>query len=98
VNPRAAWSRFIFPENKLRLAYLLRRNGFRVRMHGYEYLVAYGNAFLCSILLQPLENTVLIREFKWIEGSGMMVERIAGLIRTLDAESRVLIRRVGEPF
>jgi len=98
VNPRTALSRFVFPENRLRLAYLLRRNGFHVRMHGYEYLVAHGNAFLCSIFLQPLESTVLIREFKWIEGSSMMVERIAGLIRALDAESKVLIRRAGEPF
>lgn len=91
MSPHAARSRFIFPGNRLRLASLLRRNGFRVRMHGCEYLVAYGNAFLCLILLQPLENTVLIREFKWIEGSSRIVEKIAGLIRTLDAESTVII-------
>lgn len=91
MSPHAARSLFIFPENRLRLASLLRRNGFRVRMHGYEYLVAYDNAFLCLILLQPLENTVLIREFKWIEGSSRIVEKIAGLIRTLDAESTVII-------
>jgi len=89
VNPEANRSLFIFPETRLRLAYLLRRNGFHVRMHGYEYLVSYGNRFLCLILLQPFEATVLIRVFKWLEGSSMLVERIAGLVKTLDETSRV---------
>ncbi|MGQ9596404.1 MAG: hypothetical protein ACUVUS_03300 [Thermoproteota archaeon] len=91
MNLRSAMSRFIFPANRLRLASLLRRNGFHVRMHGYEYLVAHDNAFLCLILLQPLENTVLIREFKWAERSRELVEKIVELIRTLDAESRVIM-------
>ncbi len=91
MSSEAARSTFIFPENRLRLAHLLRRNGFKVRMHGYEYLVAYGSMFLCLILLQPSEGTVLIREFKWIKESSKLVERIVGLIRTLDAASRIIV-------
>ncbi|MEM3648953.1 MAG: hypothetical protein QW506_07300 [Thermoproteota archaeon] len=91
MSLEAARSMFIFPENRLRLAYLLRRNGFKVRMHGYEYLVAYGSMFLCLILLQPSEGTVLIREFKWIKESSKLVERIVGLIKTLDAASRIIV-------
>lgn len=84
-------SLFIFPEKRLRLASMLRRNGFYVRMHGYEYLVAHGNAFLCLVLLQPLENIVLIKEFKWAGGSHMLIEKVIELIRTIDAKSRVII-------
>ncbi len=91
MRPRTARSLFIFPENRIRLAYLIRRNGFYVRMHGYEYLVAYENMFLCLIILQPLEASILIREFKWVDGHRKLVERIVELIRTLDAESRVII-------
>jgi hypothetical protein len=90
MNHSVNRSPFIFPETRLRLASLLRINGFQVRMHGYEYLVSYGNAFLCLILLQPFEATVLIRVFKWIEESSMLVEKIVGLVKTLDKTSRVI--------
>ncbi|MEM2998723.1 MAG: hypothetical protein QW542_07235 [Thermoproteota archaeon] len=91
MGSEAARSILIFPENRLRLAHLLMRNGFKVRMHGYEYLVAYGSMFLCLILLQPSEGTVLIREFKWIKESSKLVERIVGLIKTLDTASKVIV-------
>ena len=89
MNSSVNRSPFIFPETRLRLASLLRINGFQVRMHGYEYLISYGNAFLCLILLQPFEATVLIKVFKWIEESSMLVERIIGLVKTIDKQFSV---------
>ncbi|MGQ9478905.1 MAG: hypothetical protein ACUVQ0_02645 [Thermoproteota archaeon] len=84
-------SPFVFPEERLRLAWLIRRNGFSVRMHGYEYLVAYIDRFLCLILLQPLEKTILIREFKWLNDYNGHVRRIIELIRSVDSVSRIVI-------
>lgn len=88
---QAAKSPFIFPENRLRLAWLIRNNGFSVRIHGYEYLVAYGNRFLCLLLLQPTDKTILVREFKWLDESRKLIEKIIELIRTMDEESRIIV-------
>jgi hypothetical protein len=84
-------SPFIFPENRLRLAWLIRDNGFSVRIHGYEYLVAYGNRFLCLILLQPTDMTILVKEFKWLDESRKLIRKIIELIRTMDERSRIVV-------
>jgi hypothetical protein len=83
-------SPFIFPENRLKLAWLIRRKGFSVRMHGYEYLVAYEGRFLCLILLQPMEGVILIKEFKWIEDSHKHLNRIIESIRSIDNVSEIV--------
>ena len=80
----------MFPQNRLKLAWLIREKGFSVRMHGYEYLIAYGDRFLCLILLQPMEGTILIKEFKWIEDSRKQLNKIVELIRSLDNVSRIV--------
>ncbi|MEM3712997.1 MAG: hypothetical protein QXR97_05630 [Thermoproteota archaeon] len=84
-------SPFMFPENRLKLAWLIRREGFYVRMHGYEYLVSHGGRFLCLILLQPMDRTVMIKVFKWIKDSHRQVERIVGLIKSLDNVSTLVV-------
>lgn len=88
---KATKSPFIFPENRLKLAWLIRDSGFSVRIHGYEYLVAYSNRFLCLILLQPTDTTILVKEFKWLEDSSRLVEKIVELIRTMDKESEIIV-------
>jgi hypothetical protein len=84
-------SPFIFPENRLKLAWLIRDNGFSVRIHGYEYLVAHGNRFLCLILLQPIDMTILVKEFKWLDESHKLIRKLIELIRTIDERSRIVI-------
>ncbi len=83
-------SPLILPENRLKLAWLIRGKGFSVRMHGYEYLVAYGGRFLCLILLQPMEGIILIKEFKWIEDSRKHLDEIVESIRSLDNASQIV--------
>ncbi|MBO3839760.1 MAG: hypothetical protein QXN75_05570 [Thermoproteota archaeon] len=84
-------SPFIFPENRLKLAWLIRREGFYVRMHGYEYLLSYKGRFLCLILLQPIDEVIMIKVFKWIKDSRKQVERIVELIRSLDNVSELVV-------
>ncbi|MEM2608684.1 MAG: hypothetical protein QXT87_05520 [Thermoproteota archaeon] len=84
-------SPFMFPENRLKLAWLIRREGFYVRMHGYEYLVSHEGRFLCLILLQPMNRTVMIKVFKWIGNSHRRVGRIIELIKSLDNVSEIVV-------
>ncbi|MBO3800222.1 MAG: hypothetical protein FGF52_04120 [Candidatus Brockarchaeota archaeon] len=86
-----ARSPFIFPENRLKLARLIKGKGFSVRMHGYEYLVAHGGRFLCLILLQPMEGIIMVKMFKWIEDSHKQVEKIIQLIKSLDSVSKLIV-------
>lgn len=84
-------SPFLFPENRLKLAWLIRREGFYVRIHGYEYLVSHGGRFLCLILLQPIDRVIMIKVFKWIDDSHRQVDRIVELIRSLDNVSELVV-------
>lgn len=88
---QSAKSPFVFPENRLRLAWLIRKSGFSVRIHGYEYLIAYENRFLCLILLQPTDKTILVKEFKWLNEPRKLVEKIVELIRTMDEVSKIIV-------
>jgi len=90
-SKRAAMSPFMFPENRLKLAWLIRERGFSVRMHGYEYLVAHGGRFLCLILLQPMDRIIMVRVFKWIADSHKHAEKIVDLIRSLDNVSKIIV-------
>lgn len=77
--------------NRLKLLYMLRENGFEVRMHAYEYLVAYKNRFLCLILLFPRENRVTIKVFNWIQDNKKLTDRITTLIEEIEKEISVEI-------
>lgn len=71
-------------QNRLKLLYLLRSSGFEVRMHAYEYLVAYNNRFLCLILLFPMESKVMIKMFDWIPNSSLLVNKIVSVIKKVE--------------
>ncbi|MCS7138684.1 MAG: hypothetical protein NZ873_01335 [Crenarchaeota archaeon] len=83
-------SPFMFPENRLKLARLIRGKGFYVRMHGYEYLVSHDGRFLCLIFLQPNNRIIMIKVFKWIEDSHNQVKEIVELIRSIDSVSELV--------
>ena len=51
-------------EARFRLLNLLRRSGYGVRMHAYEYFVR-GKRFIAFIHLMPSENLAVIRGFRW---------------------------------
>jgi len=82
---------FILQSNRLKLLYRLSENGFKVRMHAYEYLVAYKDKFLCLILLFPRENRVIIKVFNWIQNSKELTDKIVKLIREIEKDISIEI-------
>lgn len=78
--------------NRLKLLYLLRNSGFEVRMHAYEYLVAYNDRFLCLILLFPLDNKATIKVFNWIPNNSLLINKIASIIKKIEEEVTIEIK------
>ncbi|MGQ9513687.1 MAG: hypothetical protein ACUVTL_01320 [Thermoproteota archaeon] len=77
-------SAFVFPKKRLELLYLLQRNGYKVRMHSYEYIVR-DRKIVSTIILSPEWNLVKIKCIRWnIEESLQATKRIGAMIRSLD--------------
>ena len=53
-------SKFALQENRLRLLRQLKKHGYFVRMHAYEYIVGDGEKFIAIILLEPYFNRAAI--------------------------------------
>ncbi|MEM3789848.1 MAG: hypothetical protein QW260_01995 [Thermoproteota archaeon] len=78
-------------QNRLKLLYLLRNSGFEVRMHAYEYLVAYNNKFLCLILLFPMENKAVIKIFRWIPNNSSLINEVVSTIKEIEKETEITV-------
>lgn len=78
--------------NRLKLLYLLRNSGFEVRMHAYEYLVAYNKRFLCLILLFPMENKATIKVFGWISDNNPLINEVISTIKKIEENVRIEVR------
>ncbi|MGB9759184.1 MAG: hypothetical protein ACP5KW_06975 [Thermoproteota archaeon] len=78
--------------NRLKLLYLLRNSGFEVRMHAYEYLVAYNSRFLCLILLFPLDNKATIKVFDWIPDNSLLINKIVSIIKKVEKDVAIEIK------
>ncbi len=76
------------PEGRLRLLLELRKRGFRVRMHAYEYLVADESGFAAIILLEPWAGRAELLELK--EGAA---DEVAGAVTSVDPSIRVVVDR-----
>jgi hypothetical protein len=80
---------FTFPEKRMELLYLLQRNGYKVRMHSYEYIVR-GRKIVSTIILSPEWNSAKIRCIKWnLEESLQAIKRIEAMIRSLDPNIKI---------
>jgi len=78
---------------RLKLLNLLKREGYDVRMHAYEYFVR-GRYFIAFIQLMPSRNMAVITGFKWNEEEfkvnvGKIVELIKHIDPTITVESRL---------
>lgn len=74
---------------RLKLLYRLRREGFYVRMHAYEYLIGDNKGFLALIFLEPWANRCLILPLR----SDKKIAMVLKLIKKLDPAIRVKIER-----
>ncbi len=69
---------------RLRLLNLLKREGYGVRMHAYEYFVR-SKYFIAFIQLMPSRNMAVITGFKWNEEEFKVnVSKIVELIKRID--------------
>lgn len=78
--------------NRLNLLYLLRDSGFEVRMHAYEYLVAYNSRFLCLILLFPIDNKATIKVFSWLPDNSLLVDKIVSIIKKVEKDVKIEVK------
>ena len=74
---------------RLKLLYRLKREGFYVRMHAYEYLVGDNKGFLALIFLEPWANRCLILPLRCDKKMTMILK----LIKKLDPAIKVEIER-----
>lgn len=82
---------FILPENRLNLLHSLQKEGFQVRMHGYEFFV-WKNLFVCVLSFLPWSGIVFIRRIPWNkEESEASVMKILKILRSMDPDIRTYI-------
>ncbi|MBS7609017.1 hypothetical protein KEJ19_00390 [Candidatus Bathyarchaeota archaeon] len=62
----------------------LQREGFQVRMHGYEFFVR-KSLFVCALSLLPWSGIVLIRLIPWNrEESEASIIKMLNILRSMD--------------
>ena len=84
---------FIFTsiEKRAILFNLLRKCGFKVRMHSYQYFIR-GKKFVCIAHAHPMWNFITLYKIKWnIEESEKAIEKIVKIIKTLDPKIRIKV-------
>lgn len=70
---------------RLRLLYRLKKEGFYVRMHAYEYLVGDEEGFLALIFLEPWTSRCFILPLRYSE----KINAILKLIEKLDPSIKI---------
>lgn len=76
-------------EARFKLLNLLRRSGYGVRMHAYEYFIR-GNHFIAFIHLKPSEGLAIIRGFRWnLDEFKNNVENLKRLMKLIDPNIRI---------
>lgn len=77
---------------RLRLLNLLKRSGYKVRMHAYEYFIR-NRYFFAFIHLMPSSSLVVIRGFRWnLREFEDNVERLKTIIRRIDPEVKIEVQ------
>ncbi len=79
-------SPLLSPEGRLSLLQELRRRGFYVRMHAYEYLVGDEREFLCIILLEPHQGEATVVRLR-----RRAVNRIVEAIKSVDPGIHIVV-------
>lgn len=80
------------PEGRLSLLQELRRRGFYVRMHAYEYLVADRTGFLAILLLEPSAGSATVVDLRGSKGE---ISAIVDSVLAVDPQISIRMRRPG---
>lgn len=77
---------------RLELLYKLRRKGFYVRMHAYEYLLGFEGRIIGVLLLEPRRNEATL----WLSPKVINSERIYNLINEalMSIDPTIKVRRI----
>ena len=77
-------SAFDSSEKRRKFFYRIIDEGFKVRMHSYEYFIR-GSKFVCVVVLYPQWNSATIHRIPWnMEESEKAVERILEILREFE--------------
>lgn len=78
-------------ESRYELLKLLKSEGMYVRWHAYEYLIGYKGKLACLIFIEPMNNRVLIKKFKWSNFSNEASEIIKNKIVSINKKIKIEI-------
>lgn len=78
-------------ESRYELLKLLKSEGMYVRWHAYEYLIGYKEKLACLIFIEPMNNRVLIKKFKWSNFSNEASEIIKNKIVSINKKIKIEI-------
>ncbi|RLE84441.1 MAG: hypothetical protein DRJ41_03110 [Thermoprotei archaeon] len=81
------FSPFIKHEERLRLAYNIRKHGFYVRLHAYEYIVGDRTRFVAIVLLEPFLGRAMVK----IINNGENLNKIISSIKSIDSKINIEI-------
>lgn len=80
---------FSLPDNRRSLVFRLMKEGFKVRMHGYEYFIRKGK-FICMLILYPYWSSAVIYRVEWnLKEFNEAIDRITRILREIDSELKI---------
>ena len=78
-------------EKRREFLYSIIKNGFKVRMHSYEYFIR-KEKFVCIVILHPQWNSATIHRITWnMKESERAAEGIAKILKEVDPTIEVAI-------
>jgi len=79
----------VLRKKRWELMELLRKEGFYVRLHAYEYLLGYDNQLKGLLLLEPFEGNAFLKIFE--KKDDEVIEKIKKCVYFIDKKIRLYI-------
>jgi len=77
----------VLRKKRWELMELLKKEGFYVRLHAYEYLLGYNHRLKGLLLLEPFEGKALLKIFE--KRNNEIVEKIKKCVYSIDKKIRL---------
>ena len=77
----------VLRKKRWELMELLRKEGFYVRLHAYEYLLGYDNQLKGLLLLEPFEGNAFLKIFEKKDDG--VIEKIKKCVYSIDKKIRL---------
>lgn len=72
----------VLRERRLKLMELLRKEGFYVRLHAYEYLLGYNHQLKGLLLLEPFNGNIFLKIFG--EKESKIIDKVKKCVYSID--------------